>query len=385
MADLKFLKAQLNQQLFMISPLNEKAIEGAWARWDSIGKPLRSLGALERAVVKMAGMENTVDVKMDKRAIVVVCGDHGVVSEGVTQTDSSVTKIVADNIANGKASINIMADKAGADVFPVDIGMLGDHYPNKEFKPMMMCDRKVAAGTGDIAVEPAMTQEQCLRAILAGVEFVADLSTQGYEMIGMGEMGIGNTTPSSALVSVLLNLPADEVTGRGAGLSDEAFQKKVSVIEQAVNRYWKATENTEIPDGPFFKIDAAVELMSHLGGYEIAAMTGMCLGGAVFGVPIVLDGYISVAGALCASLINADCTGYLLASHISAEPAAWKVLRNLHLEPVIQAGMCLGEGTGAATAMVVYDMGLAVYRQMGTFQDIHVAQYENYSKKQAEK
>ena len=200
----------------------------------------------------------------------------------------------------------------------------------------------------------------------------------------MGEMGIGNTTPSSALVSVLLNLPAEEVTGRGAGLSDASYNKKVAVIEQAVKRYWKATEDSEIPDGPFFKIDAAVELMSHLGGYEIAAMAGMCLGGAVFGVPIVLDGYISVAGALCASLINADCTAYLLASHISAEPAAWKVLRNLRLEPVIQAGMCLGEGTGAAAAMVLYDMGLAVYRQMGTFDDIHVEPYENYAKRQAD-
>ena len=308
-----------------------------------------------------------------------LCGDHGVVREGVTQTDSSVTRIVADNIAAGRASINIMAAKAGADVFPVDVGMLGEHYPNKEFKPMVMCDRKVAEGTGDITLEPAMTQEQCVKALLAGIEVVADLSTQGYEMIGMG-----NTTPSSALVSVLLNLPANEVTGRGAGLSDEAYNKKVAVIEQAVDRYWKATENSEISEGPFFKIDAAVELMSHLGGYEIAAMAGMCLGGAVFGVPIVLDGYISVAGALCASLINADCTAYLLASHISAEPAAWKVLRNLHLEPVIQAGMCLGEGTGAAAAMVLYDMGLAVYRQMGTFDDIHVEPYENYAKRQAD-
>ena len=208
-------------------------MEAAWQRWDSIGKPLRSLGALERAVVKMAGMENTVNVKMDKRAIVVLCGDHGVVKEGVTQTDSSVTKIVADNIASGKASINIMAGKAGADVFPVDVGMMGEHYPNKEFQPMVMCDRKVAQGTGDIAVEPAMTQEQCLRAILAGIEVVADLSTQGYEMIGMGEMGIGNTTPSSALVSVLLNLPAEEVTGRGAGLSDASYNKKVAVIADA--------------------------------------------------------------------------------------------------------------------------------------------------------
>lgn len=169
-ADLRILKAQLNQQLFMISQPNEKVMDAAWQRWDSIGKPLRSLGAMERAVVKMAGMENSVNVKMDKRAIVVLCGDHGVVREGVTQTDSSVTRIVADNIAAGRSKHQYHGSEGpGADVFPVDVGMLGEHYPNKEFKPMVMCDRKVAEGTGDITLEPAMTQEQCVQALLAGI------------------------------------------------------------------------------------------------------------------------------------------------------------------------------------------------------------------------
>lgn len=380
MIDVKMLKAQLLQQLCMIGRPNEKAMEQAWQRWDSIGKPLRSLGLLEKAVIRIAGMEGTPDVKMDRKAIVVMCADHGVVAEGVTQTDSSVTRIVAENLTKGHTTVNIMAARAGADVFPVDMGMLGDTVPNRELQPMTLCDRSVGKGTGNIAVEPAMSEAACVQAILSGIEIVGDLSEQGYEMIGMGEMGIGNTTPSSALVSVLLNLPADEVTGRGAGLSDEGLKTKIAVIEQAVERYWKATENSGIKNGRFFKIEAAIELMSQLGGYEIAGMTGLCLGGAIYEVPIVLDGYISAAAALCASLISSECTGWMLASHISAEPAGWKVLRNLHLEPVINAGMCLGEGTGAAAAMSLYDMGLAVYRQMSTFEEIHVEQYEHFEK-----
>lgn len=380
MLDAKMLKAQLFQQLCMISLPDEKAMEQAWQRWDSIGKPLRSLGLLEKAVVKVAGMENTADVKIDRKAIVVMCADHGVVAEGVTQTDSSVTRIVAENLTKSCTSVNIMAAKAGADVFPVDMGMLGDSFSNKDLRPLELCDRKIGQGTGNIAVEPAMSEAACVQAVLTGIEIIGDLAAQGYDIVGMGEMGIGNTTPSSALVSVLLNLPANEVTGRGAGLSDEGLKKKIEVIEQAVSRYWKATENSNIQDGSFFKVEAAIELMSHLGGYEIAGMAGLCLGGAIYGVPIVLDGYISAAAALCASLISSESTGWMLASHISAEPAGWKVLKYLHLEPIINAGMCLGEGTGAAAAMSLYDMGLAVYRGMRTFEEIHVEQYEHFDK-----
>lgn len=380
MIDVKMLKAQLFQQLCMIGRPNEKAMAQAWQRWDSIGKPLRSLGLLEKAVVKVAGMENTADVKMDRKAIVVMCADHGVVAEGVTQTDSSVTRIVAENLTRSCTSVNIMAAKAGADVFPVDMGMLGYSFSNKDLRPLELCDRKIGEGTGNIAVEPAMSEAACVQAVLTGIEIIGDLAVQGYDIVGMGEMGIGNTTPSSALVSVLLNLPANEVTGRGAGLSDEGLKKKIAVIEQAVSRYWKATEDSNIQDGSFFKVEAAIELMAHLGGYEIAGMAGLCLGGAIYGVPIVLDGYISAAAALCASLISSESTGWMLASHISAEPAGWKVLKYLHLEPVINAGMCLGEGTGAAAAMSLYDMGLAVYRGMSTFEEIHVEQYEHFDK-----
>lgn len=372
------LKMELFRRISLITKPDEWAMKQAWQRWDSIGKPLRSLGLLEKAVVRAAGMEGTPEVRMDKKAIVVFCADHGVVAEGVTQTGSNVTRIVAENLTKSHTTVNIMAARAGAQVFPVDMGMLGETYSNKELRPMTLCSRKLGNGTGNIAVEPAMSRADCVQALLTGIEIVEELSSQGYDMIGMGEMGIGNTTPSSALVSVLLNLPAAEVTGRGAGLSDAGLKRKVAVIEGAVARYWQTVRTSDIKEGPFYKAEIAIELMAQLGGYEIVGMAGLCLGGAIYGVPIVLDGYISAAAALCASLISGECTGWMLASHVSAEPAAVKVLEELHLEPVIQAGMCLGEGTGAAAAMVLYDMGLAVYRNMQTFEEIQVAQYDHF-------
>ena len=347
---------------------------------NNLTKPKGSLGVLEELALQIGLIQQTLSPTLRHPHNILFAADHGIVEEGVSKSPKEITWQQLSNFLHGGAGVNFLCRQHGFKLVLVDAGV---DYDLPYEKGIINCS--VGRGTRSFLHAPAMSHEEMELCLERGAQMVDKAYADGCNVISFGEMGIGNTTPSSALVSVLLNLPANEVTGRGAGLSDEAYNKKVAVIEQAVDRYWKATENSEIPEGPFFKIDAAVELMSHLGGYEIAAMAGMCLGGAVFGVPIVLDGYISVAGALCASLINSDCTRYLLASHISAEPAAWKVLRNLHLEPVIQAGMCLGEGTGAAAAMSLYDMGLAVYRQMGTFEDIHVTQYENYAKKQAEK
>lgn len=383
MADEKILKTQLFQLLCMIDEPDAQAVRDAWAHWDAIGKPLRSLGLLEKAIVKLAGVQRTSNVKLDKKAIVVMCADHGVVAEGVTQTGSEVTRIVAENMTKGQACIQIMAKRAGAEVFIVDMGMLGEACSNKELIPSVLVNRKVGNGTGNMAVEPAMTKAACVQALLNGIEIIGQLAAQDYNLIGMGEMGIGNTTPSSALVSVLLNLPVDEVTGRGAGLSDEGLQRKIAVIEKAVQRYWAAADESELQDGPYFRAEAAIELMSQLGGYELAGMTGLCLGAAIYGVTVVLDGFISAAAALCAALINPACTEWMLASHVSAEPAGRKVLRHLHLEPVIDAGLCLGEGTGAAAAMGLYEMAFDVYRKMGTFDDIRVDQYEHFDNGQA--
>ncbi len=393
---LRQLKAELAQQLCMIGEPDAKAAEEARRRWDSLGKPLHGLGLLEDAVIRMAGMAGTSDVRADRKAIVVMCADHGVVREGVTQTDGSVTGIVAGNLTRGLASVNIMAEIAGADVFPVDMGMAREDLPEsgvkaadetaamsgvhtqKELRPLSLCDRRAGNGTGDIAVEEAMTEEECIRAVLSGIEIAKDLTAQGYRMIGTGEMGIGNTTSSSALVSVLLDIPPDQATGRGAGLSDEAFARKKTVVRKAVDRYWEAAGSRHIDEGPYFKLDTATEVMAQLGGYEIAGMAGLCLGGAIYGVPVVLDGFISGTAALWASLVCGSCRGWLLASHESGEPASAAVLRALGLKPLITAGMSLGEGTGAAAAMPLYDMGLAVYHKMPTFDEIHVKAYSDF-------
>ena len=353
--DIKFLKAQLNQQLFMISQPNEKVMEAAWQRWDSIGKPLRSLGALERAVVKMAGMENTVNVKMDKRAIVVLCGDHGVVKEGVTQTDSSVTKIVADNIASGKASINIMAGKAGADVFPVDVGMVTD--------TKVRTDLKVAYGTRNMTKEPAMTREQAIQGIEAGIAMAEELKGKGYQVLATGEMGIGNTTTSSAVASVLLGKPVEDMTGRGAGLSGEGLVRKINAIKKAI-----ALNNPDRAD--------VIDVLAKVGGLDIAGMTGVFIGGAALGMPVVMDGFISCVSALIAVKICPQVSDYIIASHVSKEPAAHLILKELDKEAIIHAGMCLGEGTGAVALFPLMDLSCAVYNSMSTFGDINVEQYE---------
>ena len=358
MEDITFLKAQLNQQLFMISQPNEKVMEAAWQRWDSIGKPLRSLGALERAVVKMAGMENTVNVKMDKRAIVVLCGDHGVVKEGVTQTGQEVTAIVAGNMARGNSCVCLMARQAGADVIPVDVGMAcRDAVPG-------VVNRKVAYGTKDFLEEPAMTREETVKAMEAGADMAVELKERGYVLAGSGEMGIGNTTTSSALLSVLLNMDPELVTGRGAGLTTAGYNRKVQVIREGIR--------IRKPSG-----EDPVDALSKVGGLDLAALTGFYIGCAACGLPVVLDGLITGAAALAAVRISPDVKGYLLASHVSAEPAGAMVLDALGLKPAISAGMCLGEGTGATALFPLLDMAAAVYTQMSSFDDIHVDAYEH--------
>ena len=359
--DITFLKAQLNQQLFMISQPNEKVMEAAWQRWDSIGKPLRSLGALERAVVKMAGMENTVNVKMDKRAIVVLCGDHGVVKEGVTQTDSSVTKIVADNIASGKASINIMAGKAGADVFPVDVGMVTD--------TKVRTDLKVAYGTRNMTREPAMTRDQAIRGIEAGIAMAEELKEKGYQVLATGEMGIGNTTTSSAVAAVLLGKPVEDMTGRGAGLTSEGLVRKINAIQKAI-----ALNNPDRSD--------AIDVLAKVGGLDIAGMAGVFIGGAALGMPVVMDGFISCVSALIAIKICPQVSDHILASHVSKEPAAQLILKELGKEAIIHAGMCLGEGTGAVAYLPVLDLATEVYGRMSTFSENDIEDYKELGEKE---
>lgn len=338
--------------------------------WDGIAKPLDSLGLLEKNVKKIcwinmnAGPEALERIK--HRALLTFCGDHGVVCEGVTQTGKDVTRIVSENFAKGSSSVNYMAGVAGVDVYPVDIGMDTDRYPGRSLVKGAVIDRKVRRGTGNIAVEPAMTYDECRQALNAGCELVGELKRMGYGIVATGEMGIGNTTPTSALAALYMGLDADAVTGRGAGLSDEGLALKRNVIDRTVRR----VRELGITD-PF-------EILAQAGGLEIAGMAGAFLGGVKYRMPIVIDGAISSVAALAAFRMDERVRDFALASHESEELTGKLALEEMGLEAPVHAGMCLGEGTGAMTLFPLLDMAASVYLNMGSFDDYSIETYKRY-------
>ena len=340
-----------------IVPADEEAMGRAKARWDSIAKPLGSLGALEDAVIRIAGMTGSPDVDISKRAVVVMCADNGVVAEGVTQTGQEVTAIVAENMSTGDTSVCAMSRTAGAEVVPVDIGTV---TPMKGARIRQKCVRR---GTANMTQGPAMSREEAVQAILAGVEIAQELRGRGVKLLATGEMGIGNTTTSSALAAVLLNRPVEDMTGRGAGLSSEGLQRKIRAIETAVR--------VNRPDP-----GDVLDVLHKVGGLDIAGLAGVFLGGALCHTPVLVDGFISSVAALVAARLCPAAKDYMLGSHASEEPASRLVLSELGLRPFLYAGMRLGEGTGAVAVMPLLDMGLAVYREMTTFEDTNIEAYQ---------
>lgn len=340
-----------------IRPLDEKAMEQARFRWKAIAKPLGSLGKLEDAVVRMAGIKGTSDYEIKKKAILVFCADNGVVEEGVTQTGQEVTAIVAAHLALGTASTSIMAKTAGADIFPVDIGMAAD-VPS-----LTRPEEKVCRGTRNFAREEAMSREQVWRAIQVGIRRVEELTSQGYALIGTGEMGIGNTTSSSAVAAVLLGCDPEKVTGRGAGLTSEGLARKKRMIEKALTLH--QPDAGDVPG-----------VLAKVGGLDIAGLAGAFLGGAIYRVPVIVDGVISAVAALCAVRMAPLVREYLLPSHLSKEPAARMLLKELELSPLLDGGFCLGEGSGTAAVMPLLEMGVQVYHRMETFREMKIRQYE---------
>ena len=351
-------------------PISYKILQEAKAHWNKIAKPLYSLGRLEAIISRMAAIQgNSSQVMTDRAALVIMCADHGVVAEGVTQTGYEITKVVTDNFATGRASAAIMAQEARVDLFPVDIGINCAPYPENQIKKGAVLNRKIARGSDNIAREPAMSKQQCRQALLTGISLAGELKSMGYHMIATGEMGIGNTTPSSALASFLLQQPPKKVTGKGAGLSKAGIEKKRKVVEAALERYKRKQ-----PTG------SAIEVLAELGGYDIAGITGLFLGGYIYKIPLLIDGFISAVSALCAVKICPQVKTCIFATHVSKEPAGAQVLEALGLEPVVTAEMCLGEGTGALTAIPMIRMAAQVYNQMGVFGEIAIEQYEDYSK-----
>ena len=347
----------LQEVLSSITPADQAACRAAEQHWDTVAKPLGSLGLLEQAVVRLAGIAGTPDVHIAKRAVVAMCADNGVVAEGVTQTGQEVTAVVAENMSRGDTSVCCMARLAGADVIPVDIGVAtpvtGEH----------ILQRNVRRGTANLAQGPAMTREECEQAILVGVDVVRSLKEQGYELLATGEMGIGNTTTSSAVASVLLQRPVEDMTGRGAGLSSDGLKRKIAAIRRGI-----ALNQPDKHD--------PIDVVSKVGGLDIAGLMGVYLGGALYHIPVLLDGFISSVAALAAAMLCPNAKDYMMASHASDEPAGTTVLDALELKPLLYAGMRLGEGTGAVAVMPLLDMGLAVYREMATFEDTNIEAYQ---------
>lgn len=346
----------LEQMIQRIEGPDEQAMGQAKRRWDTIAHPLNSLGLLEQNVVRIAGLTGDQGYTIEKRCVAVLCADNGVVAQGVTQTGSEITALVAKNLTVGDSCVCRMAKMARADVVPVDMGMFTD------VEAPGLWQRKVAYGTKDMTVEPAMTRQQAVQAIETGIALVRELKELGYKIIATGEMGIGNTTTSSAVASVLLGQPVEAVTGRGAGLSTAGLGRKIEAIRQAV-----ALHEPDARD--------PVDVLHKVGGFDIAGMAGLYLGGALYRVPIVVDGLISAVAALCALRLCPASRGAMVASHVSAEPAGQMLLDALSLRPMITAGMCLGEGTGAVAALPLLDMAYDIYHGMSTFDDIRMESY----------
>ena len=348
---------ELSDLLRKIGPADETARMQARRRWDACAKPLGSLGLLETALEDIAALTGQAEICLRDRAVLVLCADNGVVAQGVTQSPSSVTGIVARNLAAGRTCVCKMAAAAGCRVIPVDMGMV-------DFSPVPgILSRRIGNGTGDISLGPAMTRQQAEQAILTGAELVRQQREQGVRLLATGEMGIGNTTTSSAVACALLGLPVEEMTGRGAGLSDSGLERKRSAIRRALEL------NRPDPLDP-------VDILAKVGGFDIAGLCGVFLGGALYQVPVLMDGLISTVAALCALRLCPGAGKAMLASHVSREPAAHAVLQALNKTPMITAGLRLGEGTGAVAAIPLLDMALAVYSEAYTFDEGGIEAYQ---------
>ena len=345
----------LEETLKSIKPLDEEKMETARKRWDSIAKPLHSLGKMEDLITQVVGITGEIKVDISKKALVAMCADNGVVEEGVTQTGQEVTAIVADNFVKETTTACVMCHQCGVAVKPVDVGMVRD--------TTVRTDLKVMYGTRNMTKGPAMTREEAVKGIEAGIAMAKELKAEGYRLLATGEMGIGNTTTSSAVASVLLDQPVETMTGRGAGLSSAGLTRKIDAIKKAI------ALNKPDPEDP-------VDVLSKVGGLDIAGMAGAFLGGAIYHIPVLIDGFISGVAALVAIRLCPEAVNYMIASHVSKEPAAHLVLEKLGKEAVLHADMCLGEGTGAIALCPFLDMGATLYNTLSTFDDIHVDQYE---------
>ena len=324
---------------------NKDKINEAKLHFDSLIKPLGSLGVLEDIGIKIAGITGELENIFDKKLVLVFAADNGVHSEGVAASPKEITKIQALNIAKGLAGISVLAKEAGADIKIIDIGIDG------EIEEPEIINRKISFGTGNILIEDAMTIENAIAAIEVGIKSVEEGLAEGYTLFGTGEMGIGNSTTSSTILSAITKLPGEKTVGYGAGLSIDKYQYKIDVVDNILKRCGN--------------IDDPLEILSKYGGYDIASMTGVFLGCSFYKVPVVVDGFISGVAALVAYKLNNKVKDYLIFSHTSTEPG-FKIIEEIIGEKApLDFNMRLGEGTGCPLMFKMIDSSMAIIKNMG--------------------
>jgi len=345
----------LNQTLATINPLDEEAMTRAQVHLDNLTKPPGSLGTLENVVRHLAGIKGEVPRQLALKTHILMAGDHGVVAEGVSAFPQEVTLQMVLNFARGGAAINVLARHAGAELILVDIGVASE-LPDL---PGLL-KRKIAPGTNNLVRGPAMTRKQAIAALEAGIEVASQKIDAGTELLGIGEMGIGNTTPSTAILAAFSGLAVEKITGRGTGVDDERLQLKINAIRRGLDM------NKPDPEDP-------LDVLAKVGGLEIAGMAGVILAGAARRVPVVIDGFISGAAALVATRLAPLARDFILASHLSEEPGHAASLEMMGLKPMLTMQMRLGEGTGAALGMTLVDAAIKIYHEMATFSHAGVA------------
>lgn len=329
------------------------------ANWDALAKPLDSMGVFETVLSQIGAILGDTSVDIGKKAVIVMCADNGIVEENISQSSQEVTEKVAIALGNGTSSVCRMARAAGVDVVAVDLGINCDEpIPG-------VIDKKIKRGTCNFLKEKAMTADEALTAITTGANLVRDLKEKGYRLIATGEMGIGNTTTSSAVAVALLKCPAADITGKGAGLSDVSLAHKIDVIEQGLSLH--QLENA-----------SAFETLCAVGGLDIAGLVGVFIGGSLYHIPIIVDGVISAVAALLAERMLPGVKEYCIASHKSKEPAAGRILDELQLTPVIDANLALGEGTGAVLMCSLLDTARALYDGKTDFADMQLEPYQRF-------
>lgn len=345
----------LSKAVNAIEDINEEWYAVAQKRLDNLTKPPGSLGRLEEFARRLVAITGNKTPIIDKKVVFTFAGDHGITEEGVSAYPKEVTQQMVLNFVRGGAGINVLARHAGAEVVVVDIGV--DHDFGEIDGVIHM---KAVRGTRNFAKGPAMTKEEAVRCLETGITLADGYAKKGYKIFGTGDMGIGNTTPSSAIAAVITGKPVAAVTGKGTGISDKSFEQKIRAIEKGI------AVNAPDPND-------ALDVLAKIGGAEIGGIAGLVLGAAARRIPVVIDGFISTAGALIAYCIEPKTKHYMFAAHNSVEIGHRAMLDKMGLQPILDLNMRLGEGTGAALAMLMIEAGLKIYREMATFGEAGVS------------